>query len=255
MIQWLGAQYRPVLGHPYALHLRAGARWLGDRIDRHARKHKKLVAVVFSLILHVLFVLFLLIRQPAGLASGGGFNGQGMAPGDGMAVTLVSSEDFERMAMAVKAPTEDKPEDQLETLQVDQVTDAPLALAVTQVMPQLASVANNDTPLAPDDSDAGGQAGSPGDAGAGTAGDDLWGAIAPCWNRLADSHTLPVTLEVSFDSQGNIASPPVIDRADADQNDPQAERSETIAMQALAQCGAYAMAENRAGVKVNFPKP
>ncbi len=60
---------------------------------------------------------------------------------------------------------------------------------------------------------------------------------------------------MSFDSQGNIASPPVIDRSDADQNDPQAERPETIAMQALAQCGAYTMVENRIGMKVNFSIP
>lgn len=250
---WLSGRRRAAAAHPYVVRLRGIMRGVVGHIDRLARKHKKLMAVAFSLGLHVLFVLFLLMRQPAGLG-GSGNNGQGTSVGDGMAVTLVDGEELDRMLLAVKAPASDTPETTIVALQAAPVP-TPLELTQTQVVPQLVS----DPPslYQPDqpDSQEAAHAGSEGDGGAGSSGDDLWGAIAPCWNRLADNHTLPVTLEVNFSTDGNIASPPVIDADPTQQSDANVQRSETIAMQALAQCGAYAMAKGRAGVKVNFPRP
>lgn len=229
------------------------ARDFGVHLERLTRKHNKFVAVAFSLGLHLLFVLFLLMRQPAGV-SGGGYNGEGTSPGDGMAVTLVNGEDLNRMILTVKAPAPDTPENTIVALQVAPVP-APLELTQTELVPQLVSDPPSLDQSDQEEGQKAARAGSEGDGGAGTSGDDLWGAIAPCWNRLADSHTLPVTLEVSFSTDGNIASPPVIDADPAQQSDPNVQRSETIAMQALAQCGAYAMAEGKADVKVNFPRP
>ena len=53
-----------------------------EMLGRAAHRHKKPIAVALSLGLHVLFLLFLLVRAPAGFA-GGGFNVQGTDAGDG----------------------------------------------------------------------------------------------------------------------------------------------------------------------------
>lgn len=83
---------------------------------------------------------------------------------------------------------------------------------------------------------------------------DLWKAIAPCWNRIADKNTLPVTLEVSFSPIGNLAKPPVIRRNSSVRISDQMLRSETQAISALAQCGPYLMVFGRDNVQVGFPK-
>lgn len=241
-----------VAAHPTVQYVRALARKLTARVGTLAHRHRRIAASVFSVGLHVLFALFLLIQPRPTLSSGEGYSGQGTAPGDGMAVTLVDGEELSRMLLTVKPTSEDTPEDKIVPLQVV-ATDTPLELAETKAAPQLLSDPSPDS--LPDQPQDAGRSGSQGDAGDGSTGDDLWGAIAPCWNRLADSRTLPVTLKVSFDANGGIASPPVIEADAVDQSDVQVQRSETIAMQALAACGTYTMAENRAGVKVNFPRP
>lgn len=225
-------------------------RW-ATQISAVPHKHPRIVASVFSVSLHVLFVLFLLI-QPEPTLSGGGYDGQGTAPGNGMAVTLVEGAELSQMLLTVKPPSEEKPEDKTVPLEI-MPSDAPLELTDTATAPQLLSDLSSDD--MPDQPQEAGRSGSQGDGGEGTDGNDLWGAIAPCWNRLADDKTLPVTLNVSFDADGNIASPPRIEADAGSQSDAQVQRSETIAMQALAACGAYTMAENRAGVKVRFPRP
>jgi len=219
-----------------------------------AQKHRKVVATTFSVGLHVLLILILMIQDPRGL-SGGGYAGVGTAPGEGVAVTLVNGEAFGRMMLAVKVPAPDASEDQITPLEADRSTDMLLASTDTQIVPQVLGQHQIDSFPAQSDVEDGGQSGSPGNGGQGSTGDDLWGAIAPCWNRLADDKTLPVTLRVSFAPDGNLAAPPVIDADPSQQSDPNVQRSETIAMQALAQCGAYAMAEGKEDVKINFPRP
>lgn len=230
------------------------ARQFNHWIQLKGYRHKELIAIAASTALHVIFVLFLLIHNPASLAAGGN-NGRGNAAVNGMAVTLVDGEAMARMTLTTKAPSQGTLESTITPLQMDTAKTAPLALADSRALPQLiqeseAHATSNDA-----ETQDSGRASSQGDGGEGAADDDLWDAIAPCWNRLADKNTLSITLEVSFDSDGNIASPPVFDADAADQSNPQLGRSETIAMQALAQCGGYDIAQNRQDVKINFPQP
>jgi hypothetical protein len=84
---------------------------------------------------------------------------------------------------------------------------------------------------------------------------DLWNAIAPCWNKVIDRNTVPTTLTISFDGNGGIAAPPVIERDPAKPVTPQNLRSESLALQALAACGAYPMAKGKQNITVQFPLP
>ncbi|CAL4869741.1 hypothetical protein MMA231_04033 (plasmid) [Asticcacaulis sp. MM231] len=83
---------------------------------------------------------------------------------------------------------------------------------------------------------------------------DLWKAIAPCWNRIADKNTLPVVLEVSFSPMGNLAKPPTIRRNTSMPITDQMLRSESQAISALSQCGPYLMVFGQENVSVGFPK-
>ncbi len=89
----------------------------------------------------------------------------------------------------------------------------------------------------------------------GQTANELWKAIAPCWNRLANASTLPTRLELSFDDWGELAAPPEIER---DPNAPitdQSLQSEALALQAVGQCGVYPMARGQHGIMVLFPTP
>ena len=83
---------------------------------------------------------------------------------------------------------------------------------------------------------------------------DLWKAIAPCWNRIADKNSLDVTLEVSFSPMGNLSKPPIIHRTAGVMLDDRVLRSESQAITALAQCGPYLTAYGQEHVQVSFPK-
>lgn len=83
---------------------------------------------------------------------------------------------------------------------------------------------------------------------------DLWKAIEPCWQRVADKDTVPVTLEITFSPLGNLARPPVIKRAPGAALSDDLLRSESQALAALSQCGPYLMAFGQSGVAVTFPK-
>jgi len=82
---------------------------------------------------------------------------------------------------------------------------------------------------------------------------DLWKAIEPCWRRIVDNDTLPVTLEVTFSPLGNLAKPPVIKRDPAATLTDKVLRSESQAITALSQCGPYLMAYGQSGVNIGFP--
>lgn len=84
---------------------------------------------------------------------------------------------------------------------------------------------------------------------------DLWKAIEPCWRRIADKDTQPVTLEVTFSPLGNLAKPPAIKRDPAVPLTDKALRSESQAITALSQCGPYLMAYGQSGLVVDFPNP
>lgn len=82
---------------------------------------------------------------------------------------------------------------------------------------------------------------------------DLWKAIEPCWRRVATKDTEGVTLSVSFSPLGNLAKPPVIMRPTGAQLDNRRLKSESLAINALAQCGPYLMAFGQNDVSVQFP--
>jgi hypothetical protein len=83
--------------------------------------------------------------------------------------------------------------------------------------------------------------------------DDLWNAIAPCWNRVADKNSLPTRLKLSFDASGGVSAPPEIERDPEAPITDQSLTSEAQALQALSECGAYPMAQGQQGVVVQFP--
>jgi len=82
---------------------------------------------------------------------------------------------------------------------------------------------------------------------------DVWKAVAPCWNQMADRSTLSVKLTVSFDRSGKLASPPVIERNPSLDPTDQDLKSEALALQALAACGPYPMASGQEKITVVFP--
>ncbi len=86
-----------------------------------------------------------------------------------------------------------------------------------------------------------------------TTPNDLWKAIEPCWRRVATKDTEGVTLSVSFSPLGNLAKPPVIMRPTNAQLDSRRLKSESLAIDALAQCGPYLMAFGQNDVSVQFP--
>jgi hypothetical protein len=100
---------------------------------------------------------------------------------------------------------------------------------------------------------------SPAVAGAfghdGRASIDLWNAIAPCWYRIADSAAVPAILKISFDANGGLALPPEIERDPSVPITDQSLKAEAQALQALAECGSYPMAQGQQGVLVQFPTP
>ncbi len=250
----LVALAREVASHPYVVRVRVLVSTVVGRLAIQLQKRPKRVAIAFSLGLHALFVMLLLIHPPHGLA-GGGADGIGTAGGDGVGVSLVGVADFDREAMTAK-PQPEEPE----VITPLEIADADQTLSLTKMvpMPQLVSDVTPDANTLKDQSLAQAASGAPGSGNSGqngAAGDDLWGKIAPCWKRVADANTLPVTLEMSFDASGRLSVPPTIDRDPNAPIDTQSLLSEAKALAALTQCGAYAMAAGQENVKVNFPKP
>jgi hypothetical protein len=220
-------------------------RWLvGAR--QWAQRRRRTIAVAGSGLLHILFILALLPQAPEGL-SGGGSNGTGVGAGAGetyAAVDLYTVRPAHAATAALKPPDDTKA-DRLDTPADPPKPEAVIAAAdVAQLAPA--------EPVLPSVAAAGG----PGPSGtAAGAGDDLWGAIAPCWKRVAGADTLPVTLKVTFAAGGGLSKPPQIVRADGAAITPQSLHSEAEALAALSQCGAYPMAAGRQDVEVHFPKP
>jgi hypothetical protein len=67
----------------------------------------------------------------------------------------------------------------------------------------------------------------------------LWGQIKPCWDRLPDRSTVDVTLVVSLNARGMIATPPTILRPTPAPPDQRRLISEARALAALAACVPY----------------
>ena len=221
------------------------------------QRHRKPVAVVVSVALHLLALLFLLpqAQVPDGFAGGAGGTDDGA--GQGISVDLSALNDASKDALTVKALTS---QDTADLTPADQVQ-----LAETTPQPQLSDLSDAvvQTPPQPQPQaaeasaqEAAAAAGGPGQDGTAAGdGDALWNAIAPCWRKMASADAVPVQLSVSFADDGNLAVPPDIVPDPNHPADMTAMRSETQAIQALAACGAYAMAGGRQNVQIHFPKP
>lgn len=249
--RWL-SWAREVAAHPQIMQARTIVADLISRLAIQLQKRPRRVAVTVSLGLHLCLLLLLLIHPPHGFA-GGGANGVGMAGGEGVGVSLVGADDFYREAMTAKAQPEEA-----EDITPLELTDTVDALMVTKVEPLPQLISDNLPDALKDQELAQSAMGAPGSGNSGLNGasdDDLWGKIAPCWRKVADANTLPVTLQMSFDSTGRLSVPPTIERDPMAPIDTRSQLSEAKALEALKDCGAYAMAAGRENVKVNFPKP
>ncbi|WP_155847420.1 hypothetical protein [Asticcacaulis sp. AC402] len=218
--------------------------------------HRRVVAVTGSVTLHLLLLLAILpSAQTSGFTAGGSV-GNGMGRGEGVDLTLYEIAQPAPGSMAVKTPEAEDMED-LRQPDVAERLEAPLLELADTTFTDFATLKIPDMPSAADSTSEAEAQTNKGATGTGGltkgAGDDLWAAIAPCWRKIVDEHTVPVTLEVTFSSGGALAEPPVIMRGDASANDPGRLVSESKAIQALAECSAYPMASGQTHVSIIFP--
>jgi hypothetical protein len=227
-------------------------------MSKHFMRHKRAVAVAGSLGLHLLLLLLILpsFSRPVGTTAGGSV-GDEYGVGEGATFTLYELAHPVPGALAAKEPEVQDIEDVRELEAIRLPDESLLAVADTELS-ELASVASlPDKPLPAESSSEAESEANRGATGTGGLtqgeGDDLWAAIAPCWNRVVDNQTVPVVLEVSFSTDGTLSAPPTIMRGDAAANNPVLLSSEAKAIQALAGCGAYPMAGGREKVAIRFP--
>lgn len=77
------------------------------------------------------------------------------------------------------------------------------------------------------------------DAGSDASAGDLMGQVRPCWSRLPDRSLVPVTLAVTLDAQGRLATPPRIIRPSTTPPDQRRLIAEARALTAIAACLPY----------------
>ncbi|WP_090649709.1 hypothetical protein [Asticcacaulis taihuensis] len=190
----------------------------------------------------------------------GTVTGLGTVNGAGTAVTLVdlseltppkASEEAGQTATAEPSVATPEPTDISETQDEATPADQQVSRAEKPEAPVRQALQSDSNDLK--DSTAEATAGAFGQNG--QANLDLWNAIAPCWNRIADGATLPATLKISFDANGGLALPPEIERDPDAKITDQSLKSEAQALQALSECGAYPMAQGQQNVVVQFPTP
>jgi len=232
-----------------------------DWLARASPRQRQVIAITGSILLHLCLLLLLLPAKLGLSATMGTITGLGEVNGAGTAITLVDvSELVPPIASQPEArlvPAEEASASPA-TAESDEALGEPLKPAETSNASSEAKTAQSSRAVQ-STSHALSASTSPATAGAfghdGQSNLDLWNAIAPCWNRIADDSTLPATLRISFNAAGGLAAPPEIER---DPNAPitdQNLRSEAQALQALAECGAYPMAKGQRNVQVQFPAP
>jgi hypothetical protein len=233
---------------------------MNGKFKQKLMKYKRPLAITVSLGLHVLLISALTISSASEFADKT-IDGDGQSDVYGVEVDLLGLHDSAAaMAQAYQPPVppQNAP---LDTFM--QMTDPAPAVTDTtyQKSPSAQSIteALGENPFTPQNEPAGAPKSST-EAHVKTQNsdhqtpNDLWKAIAPCWNRIADKNSLPVTLEVSFSPMGNLSKPPVIKRDPTMPVTDRMLRSESQAISALSQCGPYLMAFGQSGVRVSFPK-
>jgi hypothetical protein len=78
-----------------------------------------------------------------------------------------------------------------------------------------------------------------GTGGSGSSAGGLWGQIKPCWDRLPNVSSVPVSLEIVLSDRGQIAVPPKIIRPDSGAPDERRLISEARALAAVTACMPY----------------
>jgi len=182
--------------------------------------------------------------------------GEGRFDGTGIAIDLVSQQQAD-----IKAAVETfdpAPEISEVTEIEDAVLTVPKLIEVVDAAPMTEKAEVSLSARPNDRSSATAHTTPPangGDRNNGKANGDLWSAIAPCWQSLADKDTLGATLKVSFSSSGVLSAPPEIERDPSMPINERTLRSEAKAISALSACGAYPMAQGMENVVVSFPAP
>jgi len=218
---------------------------------------KRIAAVAVALTLHAALFCALVISTTSHLGDVKTV-GDGDSPVSGVDMDLVGL-DGARAATAPLQPRQDPSRQRMDAFEA-MIAPAPSAMTQPAFAPanpaQSISEALNENPF------------DPGSQSTKTIDDDhvsvngknsksmndLWKAIEPCWNRIADKNTVGVTLEVSFSAMGNLSKPPVIQRDPSTHIDDRVLRSESQAITALAQCGPYLIAFGQQNVEVRFPR-
>jgi hypothetical protein len=221
-------------------------------------RHRRAIAITASVGLHALLLLSLIPQGKSGFSTGGQ-GGSYQGEGEGLNLDLMASALSDAQALEIRQPEPetlaalDTPE------RLDDLATPTEAEAITDVVPDMPSISQRE--LAQNATAQPAQASAARQGGEGEGGtssgtfDELWAAIAPCWRRIADNETLPVNLTVTFAGNGMLAKPPEIVRLAEDASNAKALRSESLAITALSECGAYQMAAGRANVSVYFPAP
>jgi hypothetical protein len=239
--------------HPTIAKARAVVVALVGLLSKVPEKWRRWIAASVSVALHALALLFLLEPQPTGL-SGNGVRGEGVGEGEGFEIDLVSTAEQRNLAMTAK-------EVEVENIEEMEISTPPetAQLVESDFAPSEAKVedlvTNKSLPALQQTASSVAAAASAGGQGQGESHSDdgLWDAIAPCWHRLADKYTLPVRMTVSFGSNGMLSASPVFERKKDTTVTNQTERSETLAVMALAECGSYQMAIGKQAVAIDFP--
>lgn len=92
-----------------------------------------------------------------------------------------------------------------------------------------------------------------GETGADASTGSLWGQIEPCWRKMPNISTVPVSLEVTIDPSGRISIPPKILRPQTAPLDERRLISEARALAALTACTPYHGAGASSGkVRIDF---
>jgi len=258
LVESLRRTWTGIARHPHVSETAARVRVLTTRILILADRRRRTVAVTGAVLLHLLFLLCLLPQTSKGLSSGGSGGLAEAGGGEGLALDLAALKTGPPADVAI-AP---QPEEEVtpvtpEAVAVTKTVDSDLSLSSTDI-PSLAPPEPPAPEATPAEAHAqlAAAAGGAGQDGATTgAGDDLWAAIAPCWKRIAGHDALPVRLTVSFASNGLLLRAPEIVRDPTAAIDVHTQLSESEAIQALSECGAYTMAAGRENVTISFPRP
>jgi len=254
-IRQIGAD---IAAHPVVCQAMARAGAGLARILILADRRRRTVAVTGALLLHALFLLFLLPQTSKGLSAGGSGGLADSGSGEGLTLDLTTLKTGPELATAVVPQAQEDftpatPDDAPAVKTAESLLSLPDIVTPSLKAPEPpspeAATAEAKAQLAA----AAGGAGQDGSTAG--SGDDLWAAIAPCWKRIAGRDALPVRLTVSFANNGLLQRAPEIVRDPLASIDVHTQLSEAQAIQALSECGAYTMAAGRENVTINFPRP